>query len=580
MWKSTTPRRRPHRRLILREIALRALREQELLPTIEEEEGEGSSTAEGEQQPNKETDHVWPFWSRLTSFAGGVRSGWRDIDIWSDYVLSGNLLYVVASVFYVWCNYSRGYLDSHAMFTDVLYIVLAFAFVVDAVLYHYSWQGAWPPPGWVAIWSDYINIIASVGYLCTACLYIVETSEQMVQAVMLTEAAMALLFVVDSLMYTYAWITTVPPQVKGRGCTLRDLDLWAYILFIVPACLYMMSAIVGIWMHWTQRRQYIGGEAGSLTSDPADIYPSGVYPALKLMSRINVWADVLYLADAVVLCASWWRDLMIELAPVSSSGIVVKLRIEDEDGSSASSGADRGRGGSDADSVLEGDGWLHSSEGVVPPTLVRRASIIVAPVASMGAGGRDDDRLLGPLDRKQQVTPILTAPDSENGSSSGGGSATLRRSYKLPKPITLQSDAAGTSGVGGGRTSFSEAARPLSISVTSVDVETSSIAAEALSGALEGHRHAAHFGIGHPHEHHRHRYPPIHEHGLGAAATIPLYDAIDDDDDGYDVCSPCKTAWAGCSRLLCCSGRCSGRGAGVLTSKPSRLQQLYSRPLL
>ena len=289
----------PSRREVLREITQRALVANELLPP---------PSAEPTPSPSPTSAQAWEV---LIGFAGGVRGSVADFT--GDAVLTGNLLYLIASVGYCWANYSRGFIDTHTSFTSGWYIALALAFVVDALLYLHSWHGAWPHPGRVALWAEYINIIASVGYTVTACAYIYETSEAFVLGVIITEAVFVAMFVADAIMYTYAWLSTVPPRVKSRGCTPRDLDCWGNVLNLAPATLYLFASIVGIWTHTTQVHEYLAGALAA--GDPADISPGGHYPALRAMSRINVWADALYLLDAVVLCAAWWRDLRLEQAP-------------------------------------------------------------------------------------------------------------------------------------------------------------------------------------------------------------------------------------------------------------------------
>jgi hypothetical protein len=593
------PKRRSHRRLILREIARRALRDNQLLPVVDEDNDDTNDSGgdgKGAVVLATQSPSVLPL---ITSFAGGVRSGWQDYV--GDYVLQANLLYVVASVFYVWCNYSRGYLDDHAGFTDGLYIVLAAGFVVDAVLYLYSWQGAWPPPGYAALWGDYINIIASVGYLLTACMYIVETSEAMVQAVMAIEAGMVVLFVIDALLYHYAWLVTVPPGVRGRGCTWVDLDCWGNVLNIVPACLYLVASVVGMWVHQMQRRRYESGAGGGLSSvdggfgspaDPGDLSPGGTFPALRAMSRINVWADVLYLADALVLCAAWWRDLRLELAPARSADLVVKLRLH-------ARGRDDGHGGDASDDDMPGgDGAVHTRHGLLSALRrgsgggggsagsgstgrdVRRASLVVSAAPHKG----DGPSLAAPppeaayadaaAEVAELVAPLL-APAAGNRAAQPPAQQpqARRRPFPLPQPldVALPLAAGDGSGADGGSSATASSAdeqqhaggggappsnnRGISVSIASVDIETSSLAGEALVGALTGPLASSH---GHHHLYGHHQHHPLHPHpsrGHGRLLLPPHGDNEADDgvppllpwdEDGYDVCGACKRARGRC----------------------------------
>lgn len=143
--------------------------------------------------------------------------------------------WVAAAVGYVAVDFSRGFLDQHTIAEDVGYSFLAATYFADAVLYWFSWQGAWPHPDSVAVAADYMNMLASFGYVCTSLLYPFEAGPHgaAVFAVVLgVEAALAALFVADALAYTWAWYSTAPP-VPHRGCSLRDVDLWVNLLNVV-----------------------------------------------------------------------------------------------------------------------------------------------------------------------------------------------------------------------------------------------------------------------------------------------------------------------------------------------------------
>ena len=297
------------------------------------------------------------------------------LDLLSNKAASNSILHFAAAVGYVAADFSRGFLDAHNILMDVGYCILAAVYFVDAVMYWFSWSGAWPHPDGVAIAAEYMNMIASFGYVVTSVFYVYESGPDgafVFSAVLIVETVLAALFVVDALAYTWAWYSTAPP-VPHRGCSLRDLDLWVNVLNVVPSLLVLMASVLGVWMHWTQTRaaqEHEGGNTGAALSIAA---PGTMTPAiravLKRMAQVSVLADVLFVVDALFSQASWFRDLRLEAAPwAKPAGDLVPIYPLPLASSEAARGAS-GKGArraADSASLSEGPAAPSASAGPGP----------------------------------------------------------------------------------------------------------------------------------------------------------------------------------------------------------------------
>lgn len=135
----------------------------------------------------------------------------------------GNLCYVFAA---------SGYLavDLTGRHTNAALAILAGLYVASAVLYWVSWKGAWPHPVPSAIVGEYVNVLASLGFFCTALAYPFEKgfprADVVYSGVVVVECVLALAFVADALIYVWAWHVAVVPVAGRRGWTVRALPLW------------------------------------------------------------------------------------------------------------------------------------------------------------------------------------------------------------------------------------------------------------------------------------------------------------------------------------------------------------------
>ena len=113
------------------------------------------------------------------------------------------------------------------------------------------------------------------------------------------------IFLVSALCYLYSWLVT---DKLSRGCKLTNVEAWANVFNVVPSVLYIFSSLGTAWFHFTEapavpRRALAGAAAapawGAILNSSAE---------LKLLSGLNVFADVLFVVGAVFYFATWFRD--------------------------------------------------------------------------------------------------------------------------------------------------------------------------------------------------------------------------------------------------------------------------------
>jgi hypothetical protein len=122
------------------------------------------------------------------------------------YLCAALLINVGAAAGYVVANTARSVLAHHLLFTDGLYVLLATAFAVDALLYLLSWHGARPPPSRAATAAECLNIAPSLGYVVTASLYPWEPGDpELTGAVMIAEVVFSVVFLIDASLYLGVW---------------------------------------------------------------------------------------------------------------------------------------------------------------------------------------------------------------------------------------------------------------------------------------------------------------------------------------------------------------------------------------
>jgi len=238
-------------------------------------------------------------------------------DLSGDFLFWANVFNVLNSAAYVFIDYARGYTATHPFITNVLSVVTAWAMSIEAVCFYAAWQGVMPVPTWQALLGEWGNVLPSLFYFCTSWMYFYEADDDIVLAVLYIESAAAFGFFISSIFYLYSWMLSTPDEHKTRGCLVRDPEMWANVFNVAPSVLYTVAAVAGIWLHYDQFRKVDENGDGTLAAAAvlggsgridAPSYVSGV-PAMKFVSKMNAWGDVMFLADAVLYCVCWYRDV-------------------------------------------------------------------------------------------------------------------------------------------------------------------------------------------------------------------------------------------------------------------------------
>jgi hypothetical protein len=278
------------------------------------------------------------------------------------YLCAALLINVGAAAGYVVANTARSVLAHHLLFTDGLYVLLATAFAVDALLYLLSWHGARPPPSRAATAAECLNIAPSLGYVVTASLYPWEPGDpELTGAVMIAEVVFSVVFLIDASLYLGVWWSDLadaaprdvsressedsptesaaeselsaqgweegawrlgrplaplrrrPSAIAARRrrwsryaaqrwprcwLALHDLEGAGQALNLLGSLLYVVGSTVGAMLHF---RAPQGAGNGPVRRPD-------VPEPLRVMARVNVLGDALFLLSSLAFLGAWARQ--------------------------------------------------------------------------------------------------------------------------------------------------------------------------------------------------------------------------------------------------------------------------------
>lgn len=236
-----------------------------------------------------------------------------------DVALYANVLNVLGMVLFVALDYERGYLAGKGVLGDVGFIVGAIVFIVDAFLFLAVWEGASPHPGRTAIWAEYMNVLGSLIYLQTAFEYSQEdSSKSLTDSVFVEEALATFIFFLSALLGFGSYLqdftiddallvdpvapsasddhtesllaeedrpVAPTPRRRSNGCTPRavlavgrqmatDINFWCNVLNVLPAVVYLVSALGTVQLHFASRDDLLQTTAGPVHAS-APLLPDG-----------------------------------------------------------------------------------------------------------------------------------------------------------------------------------------------------------------------------------------------------------------------------------------------------------------
>ena len=192
-----------------------------------------------------------------------------------DYFFWASVLDLGGACGYVAADFMRGYFNAHPDASNMLYQILGVAFVIESLCFAMSWQQATYRVGcWPHMAAEYLNIVACLMYLSTACMYGYRGGFQDPQtiaignAVVSIELVAALLFTADSSLYWWTWcvdnleaeeeLVGVGAQ-EGRVCarhawlcfrrnSCRNVEMQEHVWNVIPSLVYVTAAVVSVYL--------------------------------------------------------------------------------------------------------------------------------------------------------------------------------------------------------------------------------------------------------------------------------------------------------------------------------------------
>jgi hypothetical protein len=207
---------------------------------------------------------------------------------------------------YVFGDFNRGFSMGSDVPTYLFMIVAALMYLASGVLYLASYRGCFPRPTPGALWAEYLNCLPCLAMVCTSALYYWNDGkhERVFNGIMLVEAGAMLLWLL-ALCYLKAWHELLPPE-KARAplspLSLLDVGFQAELLNIVPSAFYVASSIVGVYFRFY--------------APPAEaaVALSSIPYALRVSSKINIFADIMFAADALLYFVISYQDFKEDTA--------------------------------------------------------------------------------------------------------------------------------------------------------------------------------------------------------------------------------------------------------------------------
>jgi hypothetical protein len=140
---------------------------------------------------------------------------------------------------------------------DILMFILAFIFVIDAIVYLQSWKKE-DEPSRLDLSGEYVNIAASFIYFISTIIVLTTNPEDVLilWCIYAAQAISSILFFIDALLYFASWriglLSSSYESLEGDK-TIEDLkgkewQLFAHILNIIPAFVYTICSIISMYL--------------------------------------------------------------------------------------------------------------------------------------------------------------------------------------------------------------------------------------------------------------------------------------------------------------------------------------------
>jgi hypothetical protein len=257
-------------------------------------------------------------WAKIVAFAS---------DLNSDLLFYASTYSVIGCIAYALLDFYRGFTTN---VSTSIYILASWLFVVDGLIYLFSWQGNNEAPGPIGLLADVFNILASFGFFVTSFLYLREDSanQEIVRMVLFIEAASNVLYFFSALCYLYSWYVTS----EKTPCEGQNPECWANATNILASVVYLASSLATLLYHFSLKQSKQRGNVPAWPSGnnstisffgdgnpfvpPDPLGPSEgrnwdlvvMSQELRFMSKLSVFGDTLYLISAIFFWVTWYRD--------------------------------------------------------------------------------------------------------------------------------------------------------------------------------------------------------------------------------------------------------------------------------
>ena len=228
-----------------------------------------------------------------------------------------NFTNVLLCAGYAWTDYGRGFLELHPSLIDVLFIFLAFSYVLNAIAFIAIHAGEMPwPSGWTML-GEWLSLLGSICFAITSIMYL-DRSGAHALPVLLVEASGSLVYAAAAIVQMAGGILEAPLKIglKKKSTLqkrivryLSDPYMWAYLSNFIPAMVYLASNLTAAELHFARE-----------ASDVQDADMPQFSGLLRQLSRIYWYGDIIWLINSIQWLVLYFTDAYESDKPLSPNG--------------------------------------------------------------------------------------------------------------------------------------------------------------------------------------------------------------------------------------------------------------------
>ncbi|CAF1034422.1 unnamed protein product [Rotaria sordida] len=203
-----------------------------------------------------------------------------------------NIIYIIGMIGYLIIDtISYMYISLNAMFSYVIYLILAIIFVIDAILYTIDWyiyavklrKNKDQP---IQYRSEFLACIfqhiGSIFYLIGALLPF--NNIQLMKKLLFNLFGI-ISFLIESIFTLLGWIILFRRKFSKTNCTLQNSYIWAHTLNIIANLIYLCATILAYYFYRNDK----------ITNS-------------TIVLLLQIFGDIVYLIDAYLYHECWQQD--------------------------------------------------------------------------------------------------------------------------------------------------------------------------------------------------------------------------------------------------------------------------------